>query len=273
MEAPNQTLAGFDQSTEADKFGQYAGASADKRDATLFDTPVTGQQPGRYQKNLGDLQKELSDELDDVVDLDGAQDDKAGWGYSPEQSTIVNGNADLSGLKLRVPGGYINELMSGLGATTQFMSAGEVYEKLSRGVIDGVTFTMEALTAFKLTKDIRYTMTVPGGLYNTTWFVVMNQAKWEGLSEADRKAIEGVSGEAFAKLVGAAWNKADEVAIGKIEKDGVKIYPASDAFLAEVAKLSGKLEADWVAAMSERGLDGAAALAAFREQTGAKVPE
>lgn len=181
--------------------------------------------------------------------------------------------ADLSGLKLRVPGGYINELMSGLGATTQFMSAGEVYEKLSRGVIDGVTFTMEALTAFKLTKDIRYTMTVPGGLYNTTWFVVMNQAKWEGLSEADRKAIEDVSGESFAKLVGAAWNKADEVAISKIEKDGVKIYPASDAFLAEVAKLSGKLEADWVAAMSERGLDGTAALAAFREQTGAKVPK
>ncbi len=87
----------------------------------------------------------------------------------------IESAADLAGLKIRVPGGYINELMSGLGATTQFMSAGEVYEKLSRGVIDGVTFTMEALTAFKLTDDIKYTLTVPGGLYNTTWFVVMNQ--------------------------------------------------------------------------------------------------
>lgn len=185
----------------------------------------------------------------------------------------VTSAADLAGLKIRVPGGYINELMSGLGATTQFMSAGEVYEKLSRGVIDGVTFTMEALTAFKLTKDIRYTLTVPGGLYNTTWFVVMNQAKWDGLAPGDQQAIEAVSGAAFAKLVGGAWNKADEVAIEKIEKDGVKIHPASDAFLKEVGGRAKELEAAWVAQMSERGLDGAAALAAFRGQTGAVVPE
>ena len=185
----------------------------------------------------------------------------------------VEGAADLSGLKIRVPGGYINELMSGLGATTQFMSAGEAYEKLSRDVIDGLTFTMEALTAFKLTDDIKYTLTVPGGLYNTTWFLVMNQAKWEGLSPEDRAAIEGVSGEAFARLVGAAWNEADEVAIAKIEDAGVKIHPASAGFLAEVGKRAKDLEAAWTAQMKARGLDGAAALAAFRGQTGAKVPE
>ncbi len=185
----------------------------------------------------------------------------------------IESAADLAGLKIRVPGGYINELMSGLGATTQFMSAGEVYEKLSRGVIDGVTFTMEALTAFKLTDDIKFTLTVPGGLYNTTWFVVMNQAKWDGLSPEDQAAIEGVSGAAFAELVGAAWNKADEVAIAKIEKAGVKIHPASPAFLAEVGQRAKDLEAAWAAQMKDRGLDGAAALAAFRSQTGAKVPK
>ncbi len=185
----------------------------------------------------------------------------------------IESAADLAGLKIRVPGGYINELMSGLGATTQFMSAGEVYEKLSRGVIDGVTFTMEALTAFKLTDDIKFTLTVPGGLYNTTWFVAMNQAKWDSLSPADQAAIEGVSGAAFAELVGAAWNKADEVAIAKIEKAGVKIHPASQTFLAEVSQRAKDLEAAWAAQMKNRGLDGAAALAAFRSQTGAKVPE
>ncbi len=185
----------------------------------------------------------------------------------------IESAADLAGLKIRVPGGYINELMSGLGATTQFMSAGEVYEKLSRGVIDGVTFTMEALTAFKLTDDIKFTLTVPGGLYNTTWFVAMNQAKWDSLSPADQAAIEGVSGAAFAELVGAAWNKADEVAIAKIEKAGVKIHPASQTFLAEVSQRAKDLEAAWAAQMKNRGLDGAAALASFRSQTGAKVPE
>ena len=43
----------------------------------------------------------------------------------------------------------------------------------SRGVIDGVAFTYEAMTAFNLTDHIKYSMTVPGGIYNTTWFLVM----------------------------------------------------------------------------------------------------
>jgi TRAP-type C4-dicarboxylate transport system substrate-binding protein len=48
---------------------------------------------------------------------------------------------DFAGLKVRVPGGYIAELVEDLGATPLFMSSTEVYEKLSRGVIDGVAFT------------------------------------------------------------------------------------------------------------------------------------
>lgn len=67
----------------------------------------------------------------------------------------IDSAADLDGLKIRVPGGYIADLTGGLGATRLFIPPLEVYEQLSRGVIDGVTFTCEALTAFKLTRDIR----------------------------------------------------------------------------------------------------------------------
>ena len=176
--------------------------------------------------------------------------------------------ADLNGLKIRTPGGYIAGLMGDLGATTLFMSSPEVYEKLSRGVIDGVTFTYEALTAFKLTGHLKYSMRVKGGIYNTTWFLVVNEAKWNEISAEDQAAIEKVSGVAFAELVGKAWNDADTKAIEKIKAAGIEIYDAPPAMVEAIGAAAAKHEAEWTKMVSGQGFDGAAALAELRKQSG-----
>lgn len=180
----------------------------------------------------------------------------------------INTLADIDGLKVRVPGGYISDLMSDLGAETLFMSSGEVFEKLSRGVIDGVTFTYEALTAFKLTDDLKYTTRVPGGLYNTTWFLVMNEGAWEGISEADRAAIDAISGAAFAERVGTAWNGADEKALEAIAEAGIEITDAPAELLESIKSMASAHELAWAEAVAEDGFDGAAALNELRAQSG-----
>ena len=73
--------------------------------------------------------------------------------------------SDFAGFKVRTPGGYPADLLKGMGATTLFMSSGEVYEKLTRGVIDGVCMPLDSLLAFKLEKHLTDVMTVSGGLY------------------------------------------------------------------------------------------------------------
>lgn len=176
--------------------------------------------------------------------------------------------ADLQGLKIRTPGGYVADLMADLGATTLFMSSGEVYEKLSRGVIDGVTFTYEAVTAFKLANHLKYSLRVPGGLYNTTWFLVVNEGKWQEITPEDQAAIEAISGEAFAALVGKAWNDADQAAIGEMEADGIEIYDASPAMLEAVRAAARRHEDAWIATVTAEGFDGKAALAEMRRQSG-----
>lgn len=180
----------------------------------------------------------------------------------------IESKADISGMKIRVPGGYIADLMGDLGASTLFMSSGEVYEKLSRGVIDGVTFTYEALTAFNLTDDLKYTMKVPGGLYNTTWFLVMNEAKWNSISPEDQAAIEAISGEAFATLVGEAWNGADAAAIEKITEAGIEVYSAPAPLLEDIKSIAAGYEQAWADAVAATGFEGAAALTEMRKQTG-----
>lgn len=176
--------------------------------------------------------------------------------------------ADIDGLKIRVPGGYISDLMSDLGAETLFMSSGEVFEKLSRGVIDGVTFTYEAVTAFNLTDDLQHTMWVPGGLYNTTWFLVMNEGAWDGISTEDQAAIEAISGAAFAERVGTAWNNADERALVVMEEAGIAISDAPDELLETIKAMAAIREAAWAQATEDDGFDGTAALAELRAQTG-----
>ncbi|TDT77145.1 TRAP-type C4-dicarboxylate transport system substrate-binding protein [Litoreibacter halocynthiae] len=191
-----------------------------------------------------------------------------GPGIFHNNARKIEKTEDFAGLKVRVPGGYVSELLTDLGATTLFMSSTEVYEKLSRGVIDGVTFTYEALTAFKLTDDIKYSMRVPGGIYNTTWFMVMNEGKWNEISEEDRAAIDAISGEAFAELVGTAWNDADTKALDAIDAAGIEVYDAPDAVLANIKTLAAKHEAAWAEAISGDGYDGVAALADMRKQSG-----
>lgn len=178
----------------------------------------------------------------------------------------IETTADFDGMKLRVPGGYVADLVAEFGASPLFMSSPEVYEKLSRGVIDGVAFTYEAMTAFNLTDHLKYAMTVPGGIYNTTWFFVINEDKWNSLSEEDRAAISAISGEAFAKRVGQAWNDADTVAKEEIG-DRIDFYEAPEEVVTSLKTIATRLEKNWADSLGE-GYDGLAALAEFRKQTG-----
>lgn len=173
---------------------------------------------------------------------------------------------DFKGLKIRTPGGYIADLAGDLGITTQFMGPGQVFEKLSRGVIDGVTFPLEALQAFKLTKHLTHSMRIPGGIYNTSWFLVMNEKKWSAISDADKAAILSISGEVFAERAGKAWDAADHAGIDYVAKSSVKVSDAPEKVVTEIKKMAAGYEAKWAQAVKAQGMDGAAALKALRSQ-------
>ncbi|MEH6476315.1 MAG: TRAP transporter substrate-binding protein [Sneathiella sp.] len=180
----------------------------------------------------------------------------------------IESAADFKGLKVRTPGGYIAGLAQDLGITTQFMGPGQVFEKLSRGVIDGVTFPMEAPKAFKLTKHLKYTMKVPGGIYNTSWFLVMNEGKWKTISAADQTAIMSISGEAFAAFAGGVWDAADKVGAEYVSKAGIEIYDAPAGVLNAIKGFAVKRETNWATSVKATGYDGAAALVELRKISG-----
>lgn len=175
---------------------------------------------------------------------------------------------DFAGLKIRTPGGYIAGLAEDLGITTQFMGPGQVFEKLSTGVIDGVMFPVEALKAFKLTDHLTHSMKIPGGMYNTSWFMVMNDAIWDGIDDADKATIEALSGAAFAAAAGRVWDAADAAGVEYVAGTKVDVHDAPDAVISRMQELAAVREAAWSEEVKASGHDGAAALIKLRKTTG-----
>ncbi|MFO1166068.1 MAG: hypothetical protein U1E55_13045 [Paracoccus sp. (in: a-proteobacteria)] len=174
--------------------------------------------------------------------------------------------ADMKGLKIRVPGSYVADLVGALGATPLFMSSPEVYEKLSRRVIDGVAFTYEAMTAFNLVDDIKYSMTVPGGIYKHHMVLCDQRSQVERAERRGPRRHRSAVGRSLCRTrVGQAerCRQRRQAEIG----DKVDFYQASPEIVAALKAKAGELEQKWSDGLGQ-GYDGMAALAAFRKETG-----
>jgi len=177
---------------------------------------------------------------------------------------------DLEGLKIRIGGGVVNEVAKVLGAVPMLKPAPESYELLSTGVADGVFFPKESPLAFKLTPLIKHVTYVPGGLYNVSFVWIANPAKWNSISEADRRLIQPLLGEAFAHRTGKAWDAADARGEAAVRDAKIPIVIAGPALIAEIKAKTAGLEKDWIENKAKsKGVDGAAVLKALRAEIAA----
>ena len=109
---------------------------------------------------------------------------------------------DLAGLKWRVGGGMVNEISKALGMNVTLKPAPDSYELLSSGVMDGTLFPAESVESFKIDKVVKYGTQFPGGLYNTSFVFMMNQAKYDSLPPDVKKVVDELSGEVAARMFG-----------------------------------------------------------------------
>jgi len=189
-----------------------------------------------------------------------------GPGHIYNSKRSINMPADLAGLKIRVGGGVVSDVGKALNIVTMMKPATKSYEILSRGVADGIFFPKESIKSFKLSKVLKYATYIPGGLYNTSFFLVMSEKSWNKLSTQDQQAITSVSGEEFAKLAGKGWNKADRAGMAAMNAAGMSVQTASSAMMAELRKKLSDIETKVVERAKAKGVDGAAALKMLRAE-------
>ncbi len=166
----------------------------------------------------------------------------------------IDSVADMQGLKFRVGGGMINEIGKALGLNVTLKPAPASYELLSSGVMDGTFFPAESIESFKLEKLIKYRTDFPGGLYNTSFAMVMNPGTWNKISKADQAAITKLSGEAAARSYGLGWESVDRRGSAFMQANGVQKTMASKAFVDEVRAKTASLEQKWISEAKAKGL-------------------
>ena len=166
----------------------------------------------------------------------------------------VTSAADAASLKFRIGGGNINELSKAMGWNTTLKAAPESFELLSTGVMDGTFFPDESIASFKLSM-VKHATTFPGGLYNTSFVFMMNQAKYNALSAQDKAVVDKLSGEPAARMFGQGWDKVDEASRNGAQKaQGVARIQADKAFVKAVADKQDYLETKWAASAQVKGL-------------------
>lgn len=174
---------------------------------------------------------------------------------------------DLSGLKFRVGGGIVNEITKSLGMNVTLKPAPESFELLSNGVMDGTLFPAESVESFKIDKVIKYGTTFPGGLYNTSFVFMMNQAKYDSLAPDLKKAVDELSGEYAARMFGQGWDKVDRRGLAFMQANNVQISKADAAFVKVVNEKTAPLIEQWATSAAAKGMkDPKKALTAFRAE-------
>ena len=173
---------------------------------------------------------------------------------------------DFAGLKIRVGGGIAADVANALGAIAVSRPAPESFELLSTGVVDGVMFPGESIVSFKLDKIVKFATAFPGGLYSDSHAVIMNEAAWKKISKADQDAIQRLSGEAMARAVGKAWDKNAGAGFDAFKAAGGQIIAADAALVKAVADRTARFEQEWVKAVNEKGMDGAAIVTEYRNE-------
>lgn len=241
---------------------------------------VQGYSPGRFKTTnlaempfLGDSAETVSVAYwrtwDALLKDAGEYDDVkvlAVFSHGPGEIFLKDGDLSgvdaLNGKKLRVGGGIVQSVATSMGAVPVEGPSSKAYELLSQGVADGILFPYESVAFFGLIPQLSKGLSVPGGLYNTSFYIVMNKAKWESLTPEQQAAIDGVTGEALARMAGKMWDTVDaaglEAMAGKIE-----VAEASEEQVTAWKEMLAPVVEASLAEIDETGIDSAAALEMF----------
>jgi TRAP-type C4-dicarboxylate transport system substrate-binding protein len=162
--------------------------------------------------------------------------------------------ADLKGVKVRPAQSTIGEMVKMFGGTNVQASAPESRDAIERGVADEITFPWGSIFLFGIDKVVKYHMDVP--LYSTVFTYNINLAKYNSMSDAQKKVIDDHCTPQWASKVTDPWT--DFEANGRVKMkalEGHEVYPLTPDQLAEWKKAVKPLHDSWAEAVKKAGGD------------------
>ncbi|GAB6057021.1 TRAP transporter substrate-binding protein [Desulfonatronum parangueonense] len=178
--------------------------------------------------------------------------------------TPVRTLEDLQGLEIRATG-LSAKTLAALGAIPVAMPQSEAYEALARGLVKGNLSPLEVLQGWRHAEVTDY-LTLTPFLYNTLFFVTMNQRTWRALPADLQAVVEEVSERFFHDVAMGLWDTQNEAALKyAVEETGQQVITLTDEEVARWTELVLPIQVEFVEEMRKKGLPGQQALDLVQE--------
>ncbi len=154
----------------------------------------------------------------------------------------LNTPEDMKGLKMRTPPDAVTvDIMTAVGAQAQQIAFTELYVALQQGVVDGQENPLVNIKSAKL-YEVNKFISLTGHKYEMTPFV-MNKRSFDGLSEANKKAVMEAATEA-TKLQRNLAQEADNKLEAELKSLGAVINRSNKAAF---EKATANVDDKWMA--------------------------
>ena len=163
--------------------------------------------------------------------------------------------ADLRGIAVRATGG-IGEAMRAIGAVPTSLTATEVEQAMSSGVISAATFAPHAHMAFgTVEQGDWWTRNLSPGTINCP--VVVNTDALDALPASERAALLDSVDEALAHYVDNYTSNTMSKWEERLTEKSIEVVEFDDAELADLReRVAAPRAEEWIAEMESRGLPG-----------------
>lgn len=171
---------------------------------------------------------------------------------------------ELQGVKLRALGGTTVKVIQALGAVPVSLPTTDVYDALSKGVIDGAPVISDALVALKWEDALKFTTVNVRTSYANNGYFVMNRRRFASLPADVQKIVDELSAEYSVKM-SRLWDEKEAEALAAL---GAKGHTTIALSAEEEAKWVQRIEPvydGYVKEKSARGLPAAEALQFSRD--------
>ncbi|MGI5882876.1 MAG: TRAP transporter substrate-binding protein [Dethiobacteria bacterium] len=173
--------------------------------------------------------------------------------------TPVRTLEDIQGMEIRATGLSAKTLKT-LGATPVAMPQSDAYEAMSKGVVQGNLSPQETLEGWRHAEVIDYVTLTPF-LYNTLFFVTMNQNVWDSIPSHLQSAITEAVEQFFEDVAMGLWDTQNESAIEFATGEcNVELIKLTDVEQTRWINFVRPIQEDFVKEMAVLGLDGSGAL-------------
>ena len=189
-----------------------------------------------------------------------------GGGQFHHPSKVIDTPDDLKGQKVRMGGPIQKRLLEDLGAIPVAGPGTKAYEMLEGGVIDASLHALESVVNFRLDGKLKNHTIIPGGLYDASFFIVMNESKFKNLSQADQQAILKVSGEMLSRRWGQEFDKQNKAAEATLRANGHQFAQPNPTLLANIRQVRTEMLKELQAEGASFGVKDVGAMVGFYEQ-------